>query len=43
MLFLGIWTIQGKIRLDRPSDTWQSIGRCDRSIGRWPPLVYFSV
>jgi len=30
--FLGILSIQCKIRRDRPSDTWRSISRCDRPI-----------
>jgi len=34
MFFLGILSIQCKIRCNRPSDTWRST--C------WPPLVYFS-
>jgi len=33
MFFLGILSIQCKIRRDRPSDTRRSIGRCDRPIG----------
>jgi len=33
MFFLGILSIQHKIRRDLPSDTRQSIGRCDRPIG----------
>jgi len=37
MFFLGILSIQCKIRRDRPSDTRRSTCCC------WPPLVYFSV
>jgi len=33
MLFLGILSIQCKIRSDRPSDTRRSIGRFHRPIG----------
>jgi len=32
-VFLGILSIQCKIWRDRPSDTRQSIGLCDRPIG----------
>jgi len=32
MFFLGILSIQCKIRCDRPSDTRRSISRCDRPI-----------
>jgi len=32
MFVLGILSIQCKIRCHRPSDTRQSIGRCDRPI-----------
>jgi len=32
MFFLGILSIQCKIRRDRPSDTRWSIGRCDRPL-----------
>jgi len=33
MLFLGISSIQCKIRRDRPSDTWRSTSQCNRSVG----------
>jgi len=33
MFILGILSIQCKIKRDRPNDTRQSIGRCDRPIG----------
>jgi len=40
VFFLGILSMQCKVRCDRPSDTRRSIGRCDRPIGYpW----YFSV
>jgi len=33
VFFLGILSIQCKIRRDWPSDTRRSTGRCDRPIG----------
>jgi len=43
MFFLDIFSTKCKIRCNRPSDTWWSIGRCDQPIEYWPPLVYFGV
>jgi len=41
MFFLGILSIQCKIRRDRPSDSRRSTGRCDRPVGH--PGLFQSV